>query len=233
MGLAARRRREHKRQVLLRLGKWLALLGLLGALGYTAHEAGTALARVEVERLAQRLAELERRSAQVEEQNARLRTELDAARAETRQLQLRYETDVPRGAVAAIMAVVRERLAGGLAADRLRQAIAAAQPVRRCDGPAVSRRFRIGVGSRLTEEDGTSFAEGMIRVTALVPAAADDLARATVVTFSGLGSGGVRAVTGLPASHVFTLDNQEMRVVVAESPVRGFASATLTTCRLG
>jgi hypothetical protein len=233
MGLAARRRRERKRQALLQVGKWLLMLSIFAAIGYAAHQAGTALARIEVERLAQRLAVIEQRSGQIDQQNAALRAELDEARAQNRQLQQRYDSDVPRGTAAAVMAAARERLAAGVTADRLQLAIRTAAPVRRCDGPTVSRRFRIGVGARLTEDDSTTFAEGMIRVSALVPAVTDDMARAVVVTFSGLGSGGTRSATGLPASHVFTLDNHELRLTVTESQVRGFATATLTSCRIG
>jgi hypothetical protein len=58
------------------------------------------------------------------------------------------------------------------------------------------------------------------------------MARNAVVTFDGLGSGGERSVTGLPAEHAYVLDNRELRLRVSDSQVRGFASATLTTCRL-
>lgn len=236
MGLAARRRRERNRQAqraLLQVGKWLLLIAVFIAIGYGAHETGTKLARVEVEQLNVRLAELEQHRALLDEQANQLRAELEEARVLNRQLQQRYEAEVPRGALAATMAVVRERLAGGLNNERLRQVIRTAEPVRRCDGPTISRRFRIGVGSRATEDDSTSFAEGMIRVSALVPAVSDDLARATAVTFSGLGTAVPRTVTGLPVEHIVTVNNLELRLSVSESPVRGFATASLTTCRTG
>ncbi len=232
MSLAARRRRDRNRRLLLGSAKWLLLLGVLGALGYSAHQAGTHLARVDVDRLARRLAETEQQKAALEAQNAQLRNELADARTAGQQLQQRYNAEVPRGPLAGLATLVRERMAAGVDADRLRLALQSADRLRRCDGPAVSRRFRIGIGPRLTEEDQTSFAEGLIRVSALAPAA-EDYARSVVVTFSGVGSGGPRSVTGLPATHSYVLENLELRLVVSDSPVRGFATASLTTCRLG
>jgi hypothetical protein len=231
MSLAARRRRDRNRRLLLGGAKWLALLGVLGALGYSAHQAGTQLARLEVDRLARRLAESDQRSAALEAQAAQLRNELAEARAASQQLQQRYNAEVPRGALAALATLARERMAAGVDAERLRLALQSADRLRRCDGPVVSRRFRIGIGGRLTEEDQTSFADGLIRVSALAPSA-EEIPRGVVVTFSGLGSGGPRSATGLPATHVYVLDNMELRLVVSESPVRGFAAASLTSCRL-
>ncbi|WP_372621947.1 hypothetical protein [Falsiroseomonas sp.] len=207
------------------------IIGVFVAIGYGAHETGTRLARLDVQRLERDLAEVAQQRAALQEQNARLRAELDDAQAANRHLQQRYDAEVPRGGAADVMAAARVRLAAGLDAVRLRQVIENAEQLRRCDGAGISRRFRIGVGSRATEEDSTSFAEGMIRVSALVPVVSDNLAGTTTVTFSGLGSGGERSATGLPAEHLFVLDNRALRLRVTESTVRGFATATLTTCR--
>jgi outer membrane murein-binding lipoprotein Lpp len=231
MSVAARRRRERNRQargVLLTLGKWLVILGIFAGIGYAAHEAGTKLARIEVDRLGTQLAELEQQRAQLTEQNAALRAELQSARALGQQVQRRYDTEVPRGAEATIMAAVRERLSGGLNAERIRQVVRMAEPARRCSGPSVSRRFRIGTVGRNVDDDSTTFAEGMIRVGAAMPAGSEDAARTATVTFAGFGN--ARTATGLPAEHVFVVNNLELRLTVSESPVRGFAAAVLTTC---
>lgn len=233
MSLATRRRRERNRRVLLGAAKWLFALGILSALGYSAHEAGTRLARLDVDRLDRRVLELEQQRAALEAQVGQLRAELADSRAATQQIQQRYNAEVPRGPLASLTTLLRERLAAGLDAERLRIALQSAERLRRCDGPVVSRRFRIGIGARATEEDSTSFAEGLIRVSALAPATSDDITRTVVVTFSGLGSGGPRSVTGLPATHAIVLDNHELRLTVSDSGIRGFATASLTTCRLG
>lgn len=222
-------RGRRRRQTLVAAAKWLLIIFIFVGIGYQAHQAGTALAQADFRRAAGELTQMQRRAAELDAERQRLLTERDAARAAQAQLQQRYDANVPTGALAEALGLVRERLAGGLASERIQQAIRNAEETRRCAGAPVSRRFRIGVGTRAGPDDGTSFAEGLISVSALSPTPSD-LARQTAVTFSGLGSGGAVTVTGLPASHVYVLNNRELRLVVAESPVRGFANASLTTC---
>jgi Skp family chaperone for outer membrane proteins len=73
----------------LQLGKWLLILGIFAAIGYAAHQAGTRLARLDVDRLTRELQALERQRAALEEERARLRTELESARSMQRALQQR------------------------------------------------------------------------------------------------------------------------------------------------
>lgn len=240
MSLGTRRNRERRqrtRRFFLGVGKWLLIVVVLGAIGYEAHRTGSRLARSESERLAVELAAAQQQAALLGQDNARLRLELDQARQSEAGLQQRYDADIPTGTLADLLAETRTRLQAGLDGERLRQVILEAEPVRRCDGPAVFRRFRISAGTRLGPDDGTTFAEGLIRVAALAPVIADDMARNAVVTFSGLGSGGLgsggpASATGMPASHVFVLNNLELQLRVTESPIPGFATATLTTCRI-
>jgi len=222
-------RGRRRRQTLVAAAKWVLIIFIFVGIGYQAHQAGTLLAQADFRRASAELAQTQRRVAELDAERQRLRLERDEARAAQAQLQQRYDANVPTGGLAETLGLVRERLAGGLASERVQQAIRDAEETRRCAGSVVSRRFRIGVGTRAGEDDGTSFAEGLIAVTALSPTASD-LARQTAVTFSGLGSGGPVTVTGLPASHVYVLNNRELRLAITESPVRGFAVASLTTC---
>ncbi len=229
----SRERRQRTRRLMFGVGKWLLIVGALIGIGYEAHRTGSRLARVETERLAADLAAARQQVGLLGQDNARLKLELEQARAARAGLQQRYDAVIPTGTLAAILADARTRLAGGLDGERIRQAIGEAEPVQRCDGPTVSRRFRISAGAKLAPDDGTTFADGMIRVAALAPVIADDMARHSIVSFSGLGSGGPATAKGMPASHVFRLNNIEVVLDVTESPIPGFANATLTTCRLG
>lgn len=222
-------RGRRRRQALLTVTKWLLVIFIFVGIGYQAHQAGTMLAQADFHRVSGELTQTQRRVSELDAERQRLRLERDEARAGLAQLQQRYDANVPTGPLAEALTLVRERLAGGLAAERVQHAIRTAEDTRRCTGPSVTKRFRIGLGTRASEDEGTSFAEGMIAVSA-VSSSASDLARQTVVTFSGLGAGGPVSVTGLPASHLYVLNNRELRVVVAESPVRGFAAASITTC---
>lgn len=227
-----RRRNRERRQLLLNVAKWLAALVVLAGIGYQAHRTGSELARVDADRLAMERDEARQRAEQLDAQRAALQVALDKAIAARQDLQQRYDADVPAGALAEVLGDVRQRLAAGLPSERLRQVVRAAEPVRRCDGPPVARRFRIAVGTRVGPDDGTTFAEGMIRVHALVANATDDVAKTAVVTFAVVGGNGPESVTGMPATHVFPINHLELQIAVTAGPV-GFATATLTTCRVG
>jgi hypothetical protein len=214
--------------------KWLALAGVLVAIGHAAHQAGSRLARFDVERLEAAARQAQATERELRQLTGQLRAERDTARAALLALQERHDREVPRGVMADVMQQVRARLDGGLTPARVAEALARAEPVTRCDGPVVARRFRIGTGPRGAEEDGTSFAEGMITVRAMAPVGGADPAETMVVTLSGLGvEGGRRTITGLPAEAILALGNMELRLTVAPSGLAGFATASLATCRPG
>lgn len=214
--------------------KWTTALAIFLAIGYASYRSGTEFALADVNRLNAQLQAAVAVGQELEQGNARLQSELTATRLAQAALQRRYDDDVPREAVADLVARIRARLDDGLAAERLAQVIQEAEPVMLCDGPLVSRRFRIGIEPRGADDDTTTFAEGMIRVRALAPAPGADLLQTTVVTVAGLGvEGGSLSVTGLPAQATLTLGNRTLRLSVSASGVAGFVTASLTTCRPG
>ncbi len=234
MGGAMRRRRNGSWQNWWRAGRWLAAAGLFLAIGYTAHQTGTVLARTDVDRLDSQLRVALAAGQELGQRNAQLQSELNAARASQAELQRRYDNEVPRGSVADLLAQMRTRMDGGVTTERVAQIIHDAEPMTRCDGPVISRRFRIGVEPRGAADDSTSFAEGMIRVRALVPSTATDLGQMTTITFTGLGvAGGSLTMSGLPARTLLALGNKELPLTVAASELGGFVTASLTTCRPG
>jgi hypothetical protein len=204
------------------------------AIGYTAHQTGTQLARADVERLNTQLVSSVATGQELGQRNAQLQSELNATRLAQGALQRRYDNEVPRGAIADLMSQIRARLDGELTTERLAQVIHQAEPVMLCDGPVVSRRFRIGMEQRGAGDDTTSFAEGMVRVRAVALGTATDLGQTTVVTFIGLGvEGGSLSITGLPAQMILALGNRALPLSVSASGVPGFVTASLTTCRPG
>jgi hypothetical protein len=225
-----RARRQQVTQAILAVVKWSVLLAIFVGIGYQAYEAGSALARYETERLSAALAESERRGAELAAGNAELRARLEDTAGRLAALEQRYRTEVPAGFYAEAMRLARERSTAGVANERLLLALRGAENLRPCNGPAVSRRFRIGVGPRAAEEDGVTFADGLIRVQAAIDQPNDDVARTAVVTFAGVGGGGT--ATGLPASHEFVVQNLQIRVTVTDTGPRGFATASMATCQL-
>lgn len=182
----------------------LAAVGLF-ARHITREEAADELARLTAERDGA-VAEAQ---ARVPEATAALRRATEAAQAEAATARRRYETEVPTGRLATLVAALRARLDGGLAADRMAEVIRDAAPRRACDGPPIVRRFRIVAGDRAVPEEAAVFFEGLVRVQANAPAGFEALSRTMVVTFAGQGLPAPVTAVGVPAAQSFRIGHHE------------------------
>jgi len=214
---------------MLRLSKWLFVLGVLAALGIAAYQSGLELARTEVDRLQGRLDTLGGELRDVRLRNTQLDAELRQARTANQALQRRYDQDVPQGDAAALFSLAQQRIGAGIPRARIEQVLRDAAPVRRCEGRGQARRFAIVYGPRVPESAGIELADGMVRVVVSAPAPNDDLSTAASVVVNVAGQDPV-TLTGLPQRHPVVLGNAELLLEVSNSTVRGFASATISTC---
>lgn len=214
---------------MLRLSKWLLVLGIFAGLGITAYQSGLELARTEVDRLQSRLDTQGNELRDVRLRNSQLEAELRQARQATQALQRRYDQDVPQGDAAALFSLAQQRIAAGIPRPRIEQVLRDAAPVRRCEGRGTARRFAIAYGARVPDSAGISLLEGLVRVVVSAPSTADDLATAASVVVTVAGQDPV-TLTGLPQRHPVVLGNAELTLEVEASNVRGFASTALTVC---
>ena len=224
----SRERRRRRGEFLLRVTKWLVVLGIFLGLGVAAYRSGLELARSEVTALERRLDEVATEARDYQMRNSRLDSDLRQAREANVALQRRYERDVPTGDAAALFSLAQQRIASGLPRGRVEQVLRDAAPVRRCEGRGQSRRFAVAYGARAPEDAGITLLDGVVRVVVSAPNQADDLARAASVSVTVAGADPV-VLTGLPQRHPVVLGNAEMTLNVT-SEIRGFATASLTTC---
>lgn len=224
----SRERRRRRGEFLLRVTKWLVVLGIFLGLGVAAYRSGLELARSEVTALERRLDEVATEARDYQMRNSRLDSDLRQAREANVALQRRYERDVPTGDAAALFSLAQQRIASGLPRGRVEQVLRDAAPVRRCEGRGQSRRFAVAYGARVPEDAGITLLDGLVRVVVSAPNQADDLARAASVSVTVAGADPV-VLTGLPQRHPVVLGNAEMTLNVT-SEIRGFATASLTTC---
>lgn len=224
----SRERRRRRGQFMLRVTKWLLVLGILAGLGVVAYRSGLELAATEVTRLEHRLDEVATEARELQLRNARLEADLRQAREAITALQRRYDRDVPAGDAAALFSLAQRRIADGLPRERVEQVLRDAGQVRRCEGRGASRRFAIAYGARVPDNAGVELLEGLVRVVVSSAAQTDDVARTAqvVVTVAG---GEAQSFTGLPQRQVVVLGNAEMALSVT-SEIRGFATAALTSC---
>lgn len=224
----SRERRRRRGEFLLRVTKWLVVLGIFLGLGVAAYRSGLELARSEVTALERRLDEVATEARDYQMRNSRLDSDLRQAREANVALQRRYERDVPTGDAAALFSLAQQRIASGLPRGRVEQVLRDAAPVRRCEGRGQSRRFAVAYGARAPEDAGITLLDGLVRVVVSAPNQTDDLARAASVSVTVAGADPV-VLTGLPQRHPVVLGNAEMTLNVT-SEIRGFATASLTTC---
>jgi FtsZ-binding cell division protein ZapB len=231
------RRRRQRRWAML---KWLLILAALGAAFYFAYETARQLARIEVERLQDRVATLESRLQEAGRAQRALKNELEATREKLAEWRRRYEAEVPEGKPAELLQLVRARLEAGMPADRLAFVIRKASAERDCNAGPETKRFIVQTPLSTGAGSSVSFAQGRITVTATGPSAVNaqgqpeawfDAGEPIEATFARIG-GENETVTGeLPLHHSVVIGDQEHRFTLTEGDRRAFATVTWERCQ--
>jgi hypothetical protein len=233
MALGRKRSRERRQRAtrwLWRLSQAVMILLVFLGFGIVTYRGAEEIARAEVTALEARLAEAaERESAAVAEQG-RLVVELDQARVEASTWRARHEQEVPRPPFTDVLAIAAQRIAAGVAPERVMEVLRLADNPRRCEGRPIIRRFAIRFGGAPSADEGTSFLDGLLRITIAMPAGAEDVVRLANVSVTSTWNGRTENLTGLPQRLVMPMGNLEMELAVTTSELRGFAQAALATC---
>lgn len=228
----SRERTRQRRRFMWRATGWLVVAGIVGAIGYSSYQTGSVLARQEVTTLQQDIARLTGRQTALRAENTQLRTDLAKSQEAAAALQSRYTRDVPSGGRAELLALVGSRLQAGVTQDRLTQVLQEADTLRPCTAPGTSKRFLIQTQGQGAEQP-ISLMDGLIVVSASVPATAQNLAKATTVTVTRAWLAQPLKQTGLPLRLPITVNNVQLTLVVDMSNVPGYGAASLTGCIKG
>lgn len=224
--LRSRERARRRNAVLFRLAKWLVAIGIIIGIGYSSYESGLWLAERKVVGLRDELAAVTRKLEETERARDEAQARLAKANDEIRAGQRRYDTDVPTGAPADLLKLAKERLAAGVSAALLSDAMRAARPSTACEGRPITRRFALRAGAQSVPEDSTSFFDNLVGVTAaLEPGDAG-----VTVTFTRPNAPPVTATGKLPLRQSIFIDNLELRFTVAASDLRGYVTASVNSC---
>ncbi|MCA3416511.1 MAG: hypothetical protein INF84_18100 [Roseomonas sp.] len=236
MALGRRRNRERRQRATRWLGRVsqavMILLVFLG-FGIVTYRGAEEIARAEVSALEARLAEAADRESAATAERSRLVVEVDQARVEASTWRARHEQEVPRPPFTDVLAIAAERIAAGVAPERVMEVLRLADNPRRCEGRPIIRRFAIRFGGAPSADEGTSFMDGLLRITTAMPAGAEDVARLANVTVTTSWNGRTENLTGLPQRLVLPMGNLELELTITASELRGFAQAALATCPRG
>ena len=227
-----RERSRRRLMIYLRLAKWVLLLVIFFGIGYSSYQSGLWLAERKLVTLREDLAGLQRLQAETERTRDDLQARLAKANDDIRALQRRYDSDVPTGAPAELLKLARERLSGGLSAERLAEALRLAAPVIACEGRPQLKRFVLRTGPNPVADDTVSFIDGLVSLHASL-GAGEDATRPVTLSFTRV-NGPPSSVSGkLPLRHTVIVDNVEYRFTVAASDIRGYLTVTMNNCGRG
>ena len=236
MALGRRRNRERRQRTtrwLWRLSQGVMFLLVFLAFGVIAYRGAEEIARAEVTTLEARLAAAAERESAEAGEKTKLIAELEQARAEASTWRARHDQEVPRPPFTDVLATAAQRIAAGVAPERLMEVLRAADNPRRCEGRPIIRRFAIRFGGTAVADEGTSFMDGLLRITTAMPAGAEDVARLANVSVTAAWTGRTENLTGLPQRLVLPMGNLELDLAITASDLRGFAQAALATCPRG
>jgi len=233
MALGRRRNRERRQRAtrwLWRLSQAVMILLVFLGFGIVTYRGAEEIARAEVSALEARLAEAAERESAAAAERSRLVVEVDQARVEASTWRARHEQEVPRPPFTDVLAIAAQRIAAGVAPERVMEVLRLADNPRRCEGRPIIRRFAIRFGGAPSADEGTSFMDGLLRITTAMPAGAEDVARLANVTVTTSWNGRTENLTGLPQRLVLPMGNLELELTITASELRGFAQAALATC---
>ncbi|MBM3588915.1 MAG: hypothetical protein FJX33_14180 [Alphaproteobacteria bacterium] len=236
MALGRKRSRERRQRATRRLWRLsqavMVLLVFLG-FGIVTYRGAEEIARAKVTALDTWLAEAAERESAAAAEQGRLVSQLAEARTEADTWRARHEQEVPRPPFIDMLAIAAERIAAGVAPERVMDLLRLADNPRWCEGRPIIRRFAIRFGGTPAADEGTSFLDGLLRITIAMPAGAEDVARLANVSVTSTWNGFTENLTGLPQRLALPLANLDLDLAVTASDLRGFAQAALATCPRG
>jgi hypothetical protein len=233
MALGRKRSRERRQRAtrwLWRLSQAVMILLVFLGFGIVTYRGAEEIARAEVTGLEARLAQAAEREGAAAGEKTQLIAELEQARAEASTWRARHDQEVPRPPFTDVLATAAQRIAAGVVPERLMEVLRAADNPRRCEGRPIIRRFAIRFGGTPNAEEGTSFMDGLLRITTAMPAGTEDAARLANVTVTTAWNGRAENLTGLPQRLTIPLGNLELDLAITASDMRGFVQVALATC---
>jgi outer membrane murein-binding lipoprotein Lpp len=219
--------------------KAILVLVLLLTAGLFAYETGQIAARMPMTKLEKQVAELNQTLAALQQKNAELAADAEAARQSEAQLQNRYQEEVPSGQSKELFEILRERMAAGVETKRLAFVIESTGNIRTCDKKPVTKRFLVQTPLYRGANDSVTFGGEAITVTAKGDNAATadgraqawfDPAKPVTVQFAEIGGRTTERSGKLPLQHSVVVGGSEYRFTIQIGP-QGFVKVSGERCK--
>lgn len=229
---------RRRRSIRWKVVKAVFVLALLLTAGLFAYETGQIASRMPVSRLEKQVASLNRDLEALQQENATLLADAEAARQRESEWQERYQAEVPTGQGKALYELIRDRMASGVESRRLAFVIEATGNLRSCDKDPVTKRFLVQTPLYQGANDAVTFGGETITVTASGDNATDpqgkaeawfDPAKPITVRFAEIGGRTTEATGKLPLHHALVAGGSEYRFTVLPGP-QGFVKVSGERC---
>ena len=230
---------RRRRSVRWKVVKAIFVLTLLLTAGLFAYETGQIAARMPMTKLERQVAELNRTLSAVQQENAKLAADAEAARQREAQWQNRYQEEVPTGPSKDLFEILRERMAAGVETKRLAFVIESTGNLRTCDKKPVTKRFLVQTPLYRGANDSVTFGGEAITVTAKGDNAATsdgraqawfDPAKPVTVHFAEIGGQKTERSGKLPLHHSVVVGGSEYRFTIQPGP-QGFVKVSGERCK--
>ena len=238
LGLHDRQQRQRRRMMWSAV-KWGVALTLIFVAGLYAYQTGTSLAKIDLNRLERKVADLTKTIDDLRNQNGELKANQADADKRATDWEQRYKAEVPTGAAKTIYDLTVQKLRAGVDPDRLAFVIGAAANPRVCDEKAESRTIMVRTAINKSGKNSASFADKKLTVTIegepVVNEAGQkeawfDTALPVMLRFGEIGGQTSEAAGVLPIQHGWIVGDSEFRFNIAAEERRGFMTITAERC---
>ncbi len=232
-------RRRRQRRLMFRGLRYVALAGFVMLAVVAAYEVGISQMVTEVDRLEQRVRELQEISRSLNERIADAEQRADQANEDKARIEQAYQRDVPQGLMKQFQSALAKKLEAGVPAERMAFIIGQAEAERTCDEEIETKRLAVQTPIATTPVGAISFLDERIAVTGNGPSARNeeglpeawfDSGQAIELRFLTV-DGELETTQGpLPLSHAIVMAGKELQFLAKPSDKRGLVDITMQTC---
>jgi hypothetical protein len=231
---SGRRYRQRAAEKRRRIFAFLTVTGVLCAFFYWLGGENVRSGEVAYKQQAMKMKE-ERKD--LEQTITSLRSEVQSTQIRYKQLEAKYEQDVPKGALRQLTEMVRKQLDAGIKAERLATAVETSRPPKNCTEPA-TKRFVMRTPVYNGPHGNVTFGNGAIAISGQGESAVSptrtreawyDPGKPVSITFTRTGGKPTVKEGLLPIRHSMVIANKEYRFTVSAGE-RSFISVTADVC---
>lgn len=164
MALSGYSRRRRRGRFGLAVAKWGAALAVVCVAAAFVYEFGRRQGAGDVSELERQVETLDRERQALAAENARIAEALNGEHQRLTELHQAYDSDVPRGPIRELNALIAQRMAAGMTPAELRATLAAAEPAHDCADAIERKRLRVGFDAASIDEGRGSFGDGALTI---------------------------------------------------------------------